>query len=257
MVRVIMALRILLLPLLAALAVPVAAAPGYVLGPDDAIQVIVYNQPEAGVTTRIKSDGTIILPLVGAIQASGQTNISLAALIAKKFTDGGFFKDPIVNVEIGAYVSKRVNVAGRVANPAVYPLDREYRALEMLLKAGWVRDNGASYVFLRRADGREVRLEAEQLVRGSADKDPVLAAGDTLYVPDADTFFIYGQIARPGALPILPGMTIRQALALAGGVTATGSDRKISLYRGGKEVSVGPDDTVQKNDVVMIKERLF
>ena len=41
--------------------------PGYVLGPDDSVQVIVYGQPEFGVTTRIKSDGTIVMPLLGQI----------------------------------------------------------------------------------------------------------------------------------------------------------------------------------------------
>lgn len=238
-------------------AAPGLTTPGYILGPDDTVQVVVFDQKDVGVTTRIKSDGTIIMPLIGAVQASGQTTISLAALISDKFIKGGFLKAPVVNVEVGGYASKRVNVAGRVGAPGVYPLDREYHVLEMLLKSGWVKDNGANYVYLRRADGKEQRLEVEGLVRGSADKDPILAAGDTLYVPEADTFFIYGAIARPGAMPILPGMTVRQALALAGGVTATGSDRKISLFRGGKESDIGVDGVLQKNDVLMVKERLF
>ncbi len=238
-------------------AAPVLTSTGYVLGPDDSVQVVIYGQPDASITTRIKSDGTIVMPLIGAITAAGQTNISLADLITQKFEQGGYFKKPIVNVEIGGYVSKRVNVAGRVATPGVVPLDRDYHVLEMLLRTGWVRDNGASYVYLRRADGREVRLEADQLVRGTPDKDPLLVAGDTLYVPEADTFFIYGAINRAGTQPVLPGMTVRQALAVAGGVTATGSDRKVSLFRGGKEADAGPDEKIQKNDVILIKERLF
>ena len=245
------------LAVLAPAALPAAPYAGYVLGPDDTVQVNVFNQPEAGVATRVKADGTIVMPLIGSIQAAGQTNITLAQMITDKYVKGGFFKSPVVNVEVGGYQSKRVNVAGRVSTPGVFPLDREYHVLEMLLKAGWVRENGANYVYLRRADGKEQRLDVEQLVRGSADKDPVLAAGDTLYVPDADTFYIYGQINRPGALPLLRDMTVRQALALAGGVTATGSDRKVSLVRGGKEVDANSDTLVQKNDVIQVKERLF
>ena len=253
----------LLLAVMAGLALnpaAIAAVPqygGYVLGPDDSVQVNVFNQPEAGVTTRVKADGTIVMPLIGVIQVAGQTNITLAQLITDKYVKGGFFKAPVVNVEVGGYQSKRVNVAGHVQNPGVFPLDREYHALEMLLKAGWVRENGASYVYLRRADGKEQRLDVEQLVRGSPDKDPVLAAGDTLYVPEADTFYIYGQINRPGALPVLKDMTVRLALALAGGVTATGSDRKVALIRGGKEIDANADTLVQKNDIIQVKERLF
>lgn len=232
--------------------------PGYVLGPDDTVQVIVYGQSEFNITTRVKSDGTIVMPLIGIVKASGLTNIGLAREVTNKLTNGGFLKDPIVNVEIGAYVSKTVNVAGKVTSPGVFALDRPYRALEVLLKAGWIRENGAAYVYLRRQGSPEIRLEAEGLVRGDADKDPVLRAGDTLYVPEADQFFLTGQVNRPGALPVLPGMTIRQAIALAGGVTATGSSNKVGLIRGNaKEVDVDLTQTVQKNDVIVVKERLF
>ena len=256
--------RVLLVLIAAAAALPAAAqtvpdARGYVLGADDAVTVSVYGQPDAGVQTRIKADGSIVVPLIGNVQAAGQTVIGLADVIAKKFVSGGFFKTPVVNVEIAGYVSKTINIAGKVTNPGVYPLDRGYRALEVLLKAGWVRDAGANYIYLRRADNKEVRLEAEALVRGAQDKNPLMMPGDTLYVPDADIFYIYGQINRAGAFPVLPGMTVRQAIAFAGGVTATGSDRKVGLYRAGAKDKdeVDLDQVLQKNDVIVIKERLF
>jgi len=95
-------------------------------------------------------------------------------------------------------------------------------------------------------------------VRGSADKDPLLEPGDTLFVPDADSFYIYGQVQKPGSYPILRGMTLRQAIALSGGVTASGSDRKVSLLRpGAKETDANLDLVIRKNDVLIVKERLF
>lgn len=231
---------------------------GYVLGPDDTVQVVVYGQTEFNITTRIKSDGTIVMPLVGTVKAAGLTNITLANQIADQLTKEGLLKSPIVNVEILNYVSKAANVAGKVTSPGIIPLDRPYRALEALLKAGWVRDVGASYVYLRRPGQPEARLAVEDLVRGGPDKDPLLRPGDTLFVPDADIFFVTGQVARPGSFPILPGMTIRQALASAGGVTATGSANKVGLIRGGaKEVDMEPTQLVEKNDVIIVKERLF
>lgn len=231
---------------------------GYVLGPDDSIQIIVYGQPEAGITTRIKADGSIVMPLIGTVQAAGQTNITLAKLIADKLNQGGFLKSPVVNVEIGSYVSKSVNVAGRVGAPSIVPLDRPYRALEVLLKSGWVQQSGATYVLLRREGSPEIRLDTEGLVRGGPDKNPLLRDGDTLYVPDADQFFISGQINRPGGFAIVPGMTMRQALALAGGVTATGSSNKVGLIRdGAKEVDADMTTVVKKDDIIIVKERLF
>ncbi len=240
-------------------AVPAAADAGYVLGVNDTITVQVYGQPEAGVTTRIKADGTIVVPLLGTVKVEGLTQLELAALIKDKLVKGGFLKDPYVNVEIGAYVSKTVNVAGKVGQPGVYPLDKNYTVLEMLLKSGWVSQQGAGYVYLRRAKGgAEIKLDNEALVRGAPDKNLQLAPGDTLFVPDADTFYVYGAIGHPGTFPILKDMTLRQALAIAGGVTAAGSERKVALIRAGaKEVPAKIDDPVQKGDVYIVKERLF
>ena len=244
---------------------PAAAKPadpidhGYVLGPNDTVQIQVYGQPDAGITTRIKPDGTIVMPLIGVITASGQTTVGLADEITRKFVKGAYFKNPVVNIEIGAYVSRTVNVAGKVTTPGVYPLDKNYRTLEMLLKAGWIKDAGANYVYLRRgSDNKEIQLDTEALVRGSPDKDPLLEPGDTLFVPDADTFYIYGQIAKPGTYPVLRNMTLRQAVALSGGVTAAGSERKITLHRpGSKDTEATLDQLIERNDVLIVKERLF
>jgi len=241
------------------LAVPAAADVGYVLGPNDAITVQVYGQADAGVATRIKPDGTIVMPLIGTVKVDGLTQLQLADLIKKRLVSGGFLKDPFVNVEVTAYVSKTVNVAGKVSTPGVYPLDKDYTVLEILLKSGWIREQGASYVYLRRANGGpEIKLESEALVRGAPDKNLRVAPGDTLFVPDVDTFYVYGQIGHSGTFPVLKDMTLRQALAIAGGVTAAGSEHKVALIRGGgKEVRANLDEPVQKGDVYIVKERLF
>lgn len=249
---------------LALLAVPASAQSvtqgirGYVLGANDVLQVIIYGQPEAGITTRVKADGTIVMPFIGTVKVDGLDNVQLAKLITDRMVAGGFLRDPVVNVEVTQYVSRSVNVAGRVGTPGIVPLDRPYRALEVLLKTGWVREDGATYVYLRRPGQPEVRLSTEDLVRGDADKDPLMMAGDTLFVPDVDKFFIYGQINQPGSFPIMPGMTVQQALAIAGGATATGSTGKVGLVRGGnKEQDAVLTDKIQRNDVIVVKERFF
>lgn len=231
---------------------------GYVLGPDDSVQVIVYGQSEFNVTTRVKADGSIVMPLIGIVNARGETNITLAKSITDKLVASGYLKQPLVNIEVGSYVSRSVNIAGAVGTPGIVPLDRPYHALEALLRAGWVRGDGATFVYLRRPGQPERKLEVEQLVRGDANADPLLAPGDTLFVPPAETFFIYGQINGPGMKGILPGMTIRQAIALSGGVSPSGKADKVGLVRANaKEIDADPSMKVQNGDVIIIKERLF
>lgn len=242
-----------------ALAQQAGAYKGYVLGPDDTVQVIVYGQNEFNVTTRVKADGTIVMPLIGIVEAGGETNITLAKSITDKLVAGGFLKQPLVNIEVGAYVSRTVNVAGNVGSPGIVPLDRPYHALEALLKAGWVRVDGANFVYLRRQGQPERKLDVEQLVRGGADSDPLLQPGDTLFVPPAETFYIIGQVNAPGMKAILPGMTVRQAIGLSGGVTPSGNANKVGLIKGGvgKEIDADPSQKIEKGDVIVVKERLF
>jgi polysaccharide export outer membrane protein len=232
--------------------------PGYILGPGDGIQVIIYGQPEAGVSTRIKSDGTIMMPFIGSLNVSGINNIDLAKRIAAAMEKGGYLRDPLVNVEVTNYSSKTVNVAGNVGSPGIVPLDKPYRALEVLLKSGWIRGDGAEYVYLRRQGKPEARIMVEDLVRGGLEKDPLMVPGDTLYVPPSDKFYVYGAIKGTGVYPIRPGMTVRQALTLAGGVSQSGSMNKVSLLRGDNpEVDADLSQTLQRDDVLVVKERLF
>jgi polysaccharide export outer membrane protein len=231
---------------------------GYRIGPDDVVQVVVYGQTEFNVSTRVKHDGTIVMPLIGIVKAEGETNVSLARKITDQLVSGGYLKAPLVNVEIANYVARTVNVAGNVGQSGIYALDRPYHALEVLLKAGWVRGDAASFVYLRRA-GQPVRtLQIKELVRGERDNDPLLQSGDTLFVPPSETFFIYGAINGPGMKAILPGMTVQQAIALSGGVSASGNAKKIGLIRGdAKEITVDPSEKVQDGDILVIKESLF
>ena len=79
---------------------PAAASPGYVLGPNDGVSIIVYGQTEFNVATRVKPDGSIVVPLIGKVQAQGKTNLTLADEITRRLVQGNFLRDPIVNVEI-------------------------------------------------------------------------------------------------------------------------------------------------------------
>lgn len=233
---------------------------GYVLGPSDAITVIVYGQNEFNVQTRVKPDGSIVMPLIGKVQASGKTVITLADEITRRLESGSFLKDPIVNVEITEYNSRYVRIAGKVANPGLVPLDRSYKVLDALLRAGWVGQGASDYVVLRRADGSDpIRLLTDDLARGGTGSDVVLKAGDTIYVAEAETVFITGQVNRPGIYALKPDMMVWELLATAGGVTPSGSGNKVGLKRAGstKEIDVDTQTKLQVDDVINVKERLF
>ncbi len=229
----------------------------YVLGPDDVITVLVYGQQEFDVTTRIKPDGTIVMPLIGTVQASGRTVLQLMDEVKRRLVQGNFLRDPIVNVEVREYNSRFVRVAGKAGAPTLVPLDRSNRLLDVLLRSGWTRPDGASYVLVRRAaDGREIRVELEELGRGMPSADIILNPGDTVFIPDAELVYLSGAVVRPGVYPIRPGMTVGQVIAGAGGIGPTGSSR-FTLRRGGRDIEADMQTLVQRDDMITVRERIF
>lgn len=241
-----------------ALAPAAAQDGGYVLGPDDQISVVIYGQNEFNIQTRIKPDGSIVMPLIGKVQASGRTVIGLADDITRQLTAGNYLRDPIVNVEVLGYNSRYARVVGRVGSPQMIALDRPYRVLDVLLKAGWVRADGSRYVLLRReADNKQLRLDTDTLARGGENADIYVQPGDTLFVEAAEVVYLTGHVARPGAYQLEPGMTVAKLVAMAGGVAPGGNSGKFGLKRGTDDQSVDDQFVLQKDDVINVRERLF
>jgi polysaccharide export outer membrane protein len=91
--------------------------------------------------------------------------------------------------------------------------------------------------------------------------DVNLQDGDVIFVPKAHTFYIQGYVRTTGSYVLEPGMTVEQAIALAGGLNERGTYRGIKATRmvNGKttEVSLNLSDNVQAGDVISIKQRLF
>lgn len=231
---------------------------GYVLGPDDVVEISVLGQPEFATRARVKANGTVQLPFIGEQTVSGETALSLAPKIAEKLRAGGYYAKPVVNIEISSFASRYVVLLGAVAQPGLQPVDRTYRLSEIIARAGGLRETGADFVTLTRENGEQKNYAFEKLAAGGPDEDPEVHPGDKIFVPEADLFYIYGQINAPGVYPIKGGeMTIRKAVARGGGFGASGSAKRIKLFRNGEETKVDLDMVIKAGDVIVVGERLF
>lgn len=242
-------------------AAPQAQAPGadaaeYVLGPEDVIEIEVVGQPDKG-RARVYTDGTVQLNLIGKITAAGKTPRELGAEIAAALRAGGFYSNPVVNIEVASYASRYVTVLGAVSTPSLVPINRTYRLSEILARVGGVQESAADYVIVRPESGGEKRYLVADLATGDATKDPVVTPGDKIYAPVAEVFYISGQVSAPGSYSIKTGMTIRQAIGRAGGLTASGSDKKVQATRNGKKIKLDADSKVEPGDTLVVGERLF
>ena len=88
-----------------------------------------------------------------------------------------------------------------------------------------------------------------------------LRDGDTIFVPRAESAYVFGQVKTPGAYAIQKDTTVLQALSLAGGVTENGAMNRIKIVRmvngEKKELKVKLTDLVKPGDTIIVPERYF
>ncbi len=266
----------LILVLVAAFGLIAAAAPAgnrsgaeaVVLGPLDQIEVNIDNYPDLRTTTRVNSEGVVVLPLVGAVAVAGLTPADAANAIETYYVNGGFIKLPTIRIEVVDYQSRKASVLGQVNNQGLIALDRAYSVAEIVAKAGGLAPDAAeaAVVIRQKPDGSSERLTVDlgqTLAAAGAGALMAVRAGDVVFVPKAPTFSVVGAVNRAGTYPLKSGLTVDQALAAAGDLSVYGTRSKLRIRRvpaaGGAAtvVAVGPDDIVQPGDIIVVKERMF
>jgi polysaccharide export outer membrane protein len=249
----------------------------YVVGTNDVLTITVYNQAQLSGKFVVEADGTFAYPLLGRVAAGG---LSIRAVEDKvrQGLAGGFLKDPQITVTVDQYRSQQIFVMGEVKQPGPFPFTGSMTLIEALARAGSVTERaGTEAVIVRSltgaaaapasiptanaAGGDTIRVDLQKLQSGTLAQNVMLRPGDTIFVPRAETVFVSGQVRMPGEYPIRAGMTVRQALALAGGVTDRGSARRVQIIRvvDGKEMTIGGDlqKTVEAGDTIVVNERFF
>ncbi|MBM6575460.1 SLBB domain-containing protein [Microvirga sp. SRT01] len=231
---------------------------GYILGTGDVIEVNVVGREDYKARVRVQTDGTVALPLIGSLTATGKTTLQLSADIVKALKAGGYYEKPVISVEIASYSSRYVTVLGEVGSPGLVPIDRAYRVSEILARVGGAKPSAADDLTLRRATGEELKLPIVALATGGEKEDPYVNPGDKLFLASAETFYIYGQVAAPGVYKVDTDMSLRKALARGGGLTPSGSEKRVKVFRDGQEMKkVDLNAPITPGDVVVVGERLF
>ena len=230
---------------------------GYVLGNGDVVEVSVLGRAEFAARVQVQVDGTIQLPYLKSVPAADKTVLQLRDDIRRRLQAGGYYTDPVVAVTVATYTSRYVTVLGQVGQPGLVPVDRAYRISESLARVGGAQPTAADAIELRRADGQSISLPIAAIASGGPDQDPYVTPGDKLFLPEAPIFYISGAVTGQGAYKVDRGLTVRKALARAGGLTERGSDKKVKVFRDGREVKIGLDEPIKGGDSIKVGERFF
>jgi polysaccharide export outer membrane protein len=235
-----------------------APGQGYILGPQDVVEVELLGQGDFHVRAPIGTDGAILVPYLGKVAAADKTCGQLSDDIAQALEAGGFYSHPVLSVEIVSYASRYVTVLGEVGSPGLVPIDRAYHLSDILARVGGVKDGGADYLVVRTAGAVEHRYLISALATGGVSDDPLVSPGDKIFSPKAALFYVSGQVKAPGAYPMADGLTVRMAIGRGGGVSDLGTDRAVKVRDPtGKLVHLRLDDKIAPGDVIVVGERLF
>lgn len=256
----------LLILIMTVLTMP-AYAKEYILGVGDIVSMNVYGHPDMQLeAVQVDEDGKIAVPMLGAVTVAGLTPSAAEKNIAKALEKGGFIIKPNINLMVQQYRSKQVSVLGQVTQPGKYSLESNSRITDLLALAGGINALGSDTVILiHKQDGqlKQTKIDTIQLFKENKfNLDYPVSNGDILYVPRAPVFYIYGEVQHPGAYRLEEHTNIMQAIAQGGGITVRGTQRGVEIHRENKDgktvtIRATPNEPVQSNDVIYVKESLF
>lgn len=254
---------------------PVVRASDYEIGPDDIIHVSVLGHEDLDLSVLVQADGGFIFPLVGRVMARDLTPAELERHLAERLAQG-FIRDPQVTVVVEEFRSKTVLVMGEVLRPGAYPLTGSMRVVEVLATAG-MKPEAATEVLVVRprngdtadpgaalggaSDAEILKVDMEAIRAGDLSHNIPLQPGDTVFVPPPPKFYVQGVVRSPGAYPLTPGLTLREAVTVAGGFAPGASEGRTRVIReiaGEKrEIKVDLDAPIQAGDTIVVKGSLF
>jgi polysaccharide export outer membrane protein len=147
----------------------------YRIGPQDLLDINIFEAPELNRTVRVSENGEVSLPLLGGIHVVRLTARELENTLAAKLRE--FLKDPHVSVMVTAIESHPVSVIGEVNKPGVFQVRGSKTLLEMLSMAqGLAPDAGDEILVMRNAgynrgqDGSVQTTQAGSGVTGSENR---------------------------------------------------------------------------------------
>jgi polysaccharide export outer membrane protein len=254
-----------------------AAATNYLVGPSDVLLITSYDQTDLSGKFTVEADGTFTYPLIGRFRAGGLTLRAVEQGLKKQLVDEGFFRNPQITVAVETYKSQKVHILGEVRTPGSYTLSGNMTLVEALARAGSTLPTASEEAIVVHApvDGGDgprlptdadpaevIRVDLRELQAGAFSQNTALRDGDTIFVPRAESIYVFGQVKNPGAYALRQkNTTVLQALSLAGGTTDRGATGRVRITRivngETREIRVELTDLVQAGDTIVVPERFF
>ncbi|PHQ72043.1 MAG: sugar ABC transporter substrate-binding protein [Sneathiella sp.] len=163
----------------------------YIIGPEDELDVFVWQNPDLSVTVPVRPDGRISTPLVDDMVAASKTSQQLARDLEKVLAK--YVKDPLVTVSVKTFngpYSQQIRIVGQAQQPMAIAFRNRMTVLDAMIAVGGMTEfaSGNRAVIVRTEDGEQktynVRLD-DLLLNGDVSANVPLQPGDILIIPES------------------------------------------------------------------------
>jgi polysaccharide export outer membrane protein len=244
----------------------------YLTGPTTVLEIV----SKAGLG---KSAGHEILVLRKASPVAGGNSPGsiIMRLDLRKIQSGDTTENIALEDEDTVFIPKgqAFFVLGEVKNAGTFALDKPTSALEAITLAGGFNERAApsgAKIIRKAADGRQETISLDLSGAVPKDGDVTVQSGDTLLVPKGNTFFVFGEVRKPGSYQLDKGTNVLEGITLAGGFTDKAAPGRVRVIRntttGQRVIEIDVNDIIkrgnrdkaialQENDVVVVPESFF
>ena len=213
--------------------------PGYRLGPGDKLVLILTGDVERADELEVTREGFVVIPDVGQVNVANLTVAQLEDLLYVRLgrvysgVRRGGAATTLFSVSVSTLRSLQVFVTGDVEEPRAFLLSSP-TVLTALYAAGGPNDQGSLRRIEVRRAGRVVAIldVYDYLLRGDASNDVRLQQGDIVFVPlHGARVRVDGAVTREATYELKPDETLSDAIAAAGGLSATAGARRVLIDR--------------------------
>jgi polysaccharide export outer membrane protein len=251
------------------------ASADYKIGPEDLLEISVFQANELTTQVRVSANGYIKMNLIGEVKTEGLTVSQVEDVIDKRLQK--YMKDPMASVFIKEYRGQQISVLGSVRNPQVYFVTGQKYLVDMISMAGGLSADAGSICVVQtqgEEPGEKVKIVIDLdklLTDGMANLNIPVYSGDVIQVPKTGVFFVDGAVNNPGQFAIKSGITLAQGISMAKGFNWSAIQSDIKIYRdnGTSEREIipvdysailsgkAPDIALQDKDIVIVAESGF
>ena len=158
---------------------------GYIIGPDDVLQVTVWKETTLSGTFPVRPDGMISMVLLGDVKAAGLTPTQLASTLTTQYKK--YVQDPLVTVLVQQVNSQRIFIVGEVGHVGPIPITPGMTPLQAIAAAGGLSPYAkkSRIYILRGPQGRQetIPFNYKAALKGDNKQNITLQPNDTVVVP--------------------------------------------------------------------------